>query len=745
MRKRFRKMMAIFMTFAIITLIIPYGSISVNAYSIPNENEFSAKIAELQSRYVDGKYWNKYSSPDYSRTGDTPCTGYGLTSHVACTSRGYCADSNGLGCTCLCGAYVLNGVEKAWQCMGFAYKMGHECFGVSPYSWDKSFSLGTVCAGDIIRINNDFHTIFVYKVDGSTIYYADCNRTGPCRVSWGNTYSYSELSSRFKEKDYKLHLSGNNLSGNGAGGSGIVDIGTDFYACIINTPSWKHVSVAYDNNVLIRKGKPVASADQLWHFERQNDGSYKISTLANDYCLDVQYGDTSAGANIQVYPCNDSDAQRWFITGYSGNYRLRPKCSECVLDLYNGSTTDDTNVQLYNINNSDAQKFEIYKGNETPFAADMGSGFIAPLVHKASWITLENDINNDLTIQKANASPRQFWKFVRQADGSYKIYSCYDGKCVDVEGGSLETGANVRLYDENSTDAQRWYFYSVNGEYMIQSKLTGKFLDLPTPTYGASLYQWDRNYTAAQIFSVYRGAESAMINPTLSVSASKNAHFLWDDVQAENNYSLKIWESSTNSDESIFSKEDISENSTELIVDLPAGKYYGILSAYNIYQNMKSNTVEFEIAPYIDTTVTFDEHVTILHGSVYGATEYDIEIYNAENNELVKFSKSLPETTIDLSLKNGNYFAVMKTDNGIHTEKSYFSIKKPIIGDTNLDGNININDVTSIQRHLADLETFTEEQLAVADTNGDGVVDIADATHLQMYFAEYDVVLGKQS
>ena len=40
------------------------------------------------------------------------------------------------------------------------------------------------------------------KVDGSTIYYADCNRTGPCRVSWGNTYSYSELSSRFKEKDY---------------------------------------------------------------------------------------------------------------------------------------------------------------------------------------------------------------------------------------------------------------------------------------------------------------------------------------------------------------------------------------------------------------------------------------------------------------------------------------------------------------------------------------------------------------
>lgn len=64
------------------------------------------------------------------------------------------------------------------------------------------------------------------------------------------------------------------------------------------------------------------------------------------------------------------------------------------------------------------------------------------------------------------------------------------------------------------------------------------------------------------------------------------------------------------------------------------------------------------------------------------------------------------------------------------------------IGDTNLDGRINIRDVTAIQRHLAELELFTEEQLALADTNGDGEIDIADATHLQMYLAEYDVQLG---
>ena len=67
------------------------------------------------------------------------------------------------------------------------------------------------------------------------------------------------------------------------------------------------------------------------------------------------------------------------------------------------------------------------------------------------------------------------------------------------------------------------------------------------------------------------------------------------------------------------------------------------------------------------------------------------------------------------------------------------------IGDANLDGKINIRDVTAIQRHIADIEKFNDAQLAVADTNGDGAVDISDATHLQRYLAEYNAVLGKQT
>ena len=66
------------------------------------------------------------------------------------------------------------------------------------------------------------------------------------------------------------------------------------------------------------------------------------------------------------------------------------------------------------------------------------------------------------------------------------------------------------------------------------------------------------------------------------------------------------------------------------------------------------------------------------------------------------------------------------------------------IGDVNLDGRVTISDVTAIQRHLAEIEPLTDEQLALADVDGDGMVTIDDATLIQMYLAEYDVVLGEQ-
>lgn len=70
---------------------------------------------------------------------------------------------------------------------------------------------------------------------------------------------------------------------------------------------------------------------------------------------------------------------------------------------------------------------------------------------------------------------------------------------------------------------------------------------------------------------------------------------------------------------------------------------------------------------------------------------------------------------------------------------NYVTVITYLLGDANTDGIVNINDVTTIQRHLAELERLKGTNLLAADANQDGMADIADATVIQMYLAEYEM------
>ena len=58
-----------------------------------------------------------------------------------------------------------------------------------------------------------------------------------------------------------------------------------------------------------------------------------------------------------------------------------------------------------------------------------------------------------------------------------------------------------------------------------------------------------------------------------------------------------------------------------------------------------------------------------------------------------------------------------------------------IIGDVNMDGEVNIFDVTQIQLYAAEYREFNDDEMFVADVNFDGEVNIFDATQIQRYIA----------
>ncbi len=60
-------------------------------------------------------------------------------------------------------------------------------------------------------------------------------------------------------------------------------------------------------------------------------------------------------------------------------------------------------------------------------------------------------------------------------------------------------------------------------------------------------------------------------------------------------------------------------------------------------------------------------------------------------------------------------------------------------GDANGSGKVDVNDVTEIQRFLADMTTLTDTRRFAADVTRDGKITVADVTAVQAYLAEYTV------
>lgn len=138
-----------------------------------------------------------------------------------------------------------------------------------------------------------------------------------------------------------------------------LDIGTDFYAYIINNYSSKNLT--NDNrNVSVRT--QTGEANQVWKFEKRSNGSYKITNCADGNVLDVSGAGTTDGTNVGVYTSNDRPAQQWYIYGEEGAYKLKPACNGLTLDA-SSSTADGTNVRMWTDVGGTGQKFKIVKLN----------------------------------------------------------------------------------------------------------------------------------------------------------------------------------------------------------------------------------------------------------------------------------------------------------------------------------------------------------------------------------------------
>ena len=145
---------------------------------LANAAETGLSFQELQEKFPDGKYWNHSAGQPSNPDGwtEVPC-------------------DHSVSDPCdTCNTFI--DYTTRWsgqQCFGFAMKVNYDMYGSNFTGWTQDTDIAALKAGDVVRINQDTHTIIIQKVEGETVTFAECNNSAPCQISWNETMPLSSL------------------------------------------------------------------------------------------------------------------------------------------------------------------------------------------------------------------------------------------------------------------------------------------------------------------------------------------------------------------------------------------------------------------------------------------------------------------------------------------------------------------------------------------------------------------------
>ena len=249
--------------------------------------------------------------------------------------------------------------------------------------------------------------------------------------------------------------------------------------------------------------------DQKFKFERQEDNTYKITSLYSGKVLDVYNQQTQDGANVHQWEWWGGNNQKWYIISSGGGYyKLIAQHSGRALDVHANGSANNTNIHQWEDDNSDRQKFILIPQLLPATSANIANGEYS-VQHKSSnkYISAGRLVDDGISTKlwEWTDNNDQIFIFERQPDNTYSIKSKYSNKVLDVGGISLERGADVVQYLWNGLNNQRWYIvYCGNGYYKFIAKHSGQALDVHAngSANGTNIHQWTDDGSDRQKFKL---------------------------------------------------------------------------------------------------------------------------------------------------------------------------------------------------------------------------------------------------
>ena len=135
----------------------------------------------------------------------------------------------------------------------------------------------------------------------------------------------------------------------------------------------------------------------------------------------------------------------------------------------------------------------------------------------------------NVQLYQNNETNAQKFIFTYQSDGYYTITNVNSLKLLDCAGGAKGNGTNIQQFQANSTSAQRWKLKNVgNGCYTLTCKCNGRVADASgaKAANGTNIQMFESNGTVAQKWKIV--ATSPLANGTYKIVSALNKNYVMD-------------------------------------------------------------------------------------------------------------------------------------------------------------------------------------------------------------------------
>jgi len=224
-------------------------------------------------------------------------------------------------------------------------------------------------------------------------------------------------------------------------------------------------------------------------------GTFYITSVNSNLCLDVIGASTNAGTNVEQWYCNQQANQQWTIQSLSfGVYSITSVNSNLCLDVTGQSTNAGTNVEQWYCNGQTNQQWILVQ--LIPSQLQLQGTFYITSVNSNLCLDVIGDSTNAGTnVQQwyCDQQANQQWTIQSVTFGVYSITSVNSGLCLDVTGQSTNAGTNVEQWNCNGQTNQQWTITPTsNNAYIIVSVNSGICLDVTgqSTIAGTIVEQW---------------------------------------------------------------------------------------------------------------------------------------------------------------------------------------------------------------------------------------------------------------